>query len=212
MPGQVWGLTAGGAGGTTVGGVNGIWARLRGVDAQRPWALDTLLAVLLFLGATLSATSPGPNARLPDTTSYVLLAVGAAPYALRRRAPLPVLVLATVPVLALIALGYGSAVIGSGLFLAAYTVAAWSGTRVTTFAAGYVVVLLAAVAVLAPRSLQFGELATDAALFVGAFGLGRSANDRRQSLALLQDHAALADEARAGRARHALANERLRIA
>ena len=112
--------------------------------------------MLLFLGATFSANSPGPNARLPDSTFYVLLAVGVAPYALRRRAPLPVLVLATVPVLALIALGYGSAVIGSGLFLAAYTVAAFSGTRVTTFAAGYVVVLLAAVAVLAPRSMQFG--------------------------------------------------------
>jgi len=71
------------------------WARLRDVDALRPWVLDTLLAVLLFLGATLSATSPGPNARLPDATFYLLLAVGSAPYALRRRAPLPVLVLAT---------------------------------------------------------------------------------------------------------------------
>ena len=155
------------------------WARLREVDALRPWVLDTLLAVLLFLGGALSVALSGPTARLPDATFYLLLAVGCAPYALRRRDPLPVLVLATVPVLAMIALGYGSAVIGSGLFLAAYTVAAWSGTRVTALAAGYVVVLLALVAALVPRSMQFGEAATNAALFIGAFALGRSAHDRR---------------------------------
>lgn len=192
--------------------MNTRWERLRDVDATRTWALDTLLAVLLFLGATISAASPGPDARVPDTTFYLLLAVGAAPYALRRRAPLPVLVLATVPVLAMIALGYSSAVIGSGLFLAAYTVAAWSGPRVTAIAAGYVVVLLAAVAALAPRSMQFGELATNAALFVGAFALGRAASDHRQNLELIQEHAALAEQARIEKARHAVADERLRIA
>jgi len=192
--------------------VNTRWERLRDVDATRPWALDTLLAVLLFLGATISAASPGPDARVPDATFYLLLAVGAAPYALRRRAPLPVLVLATVPVLAMIALGYSSAVIGSGLFLAAYTVAAWSGPRVTAIAAGYVVVLLAAVAALAPRTMQFGEIATNAALFVGAFALGRGATDHRQNLELIQERADLAVQARVDKARHAVADERLRIA
>ena len=192
--------------------MNTRWERLRDVDATRPWALDTLLAVLLFLGATISAASPGPDARVPDATFYLLLAVGAAPYALRRRAPLPVLVLATVPVLAMIALGYSSAVIGSGLFLAAYTVAAWSGPRVTAIAAGYVVVLLAAVVALAPRTMQFGQLATNVALFVGAFALGRGATDHRQNLELIQERADLAVQARADKARHAVADERLRIA
>ena len=192
--------------------MNTKWERLRDVDATRPWALDTLLAVLLFLGATVSAASPGPDARVPDATLYLLLAVGAAPYALRRRAPLPVLVLASIPALAMIALGYGSAVIGSGLFLAAYTVAAWSGTRVTALAAGYVAVLLAAVAALAPRSMQFGELANNAALFVGAFALGRAANDHRQNLELIEERADLAVEARVDKDRHAVTDERLRIA
>jgi len=77
------------------------WARLREVDALHPWVLDTLLAVLLFLGGALSVSFSGPAARLPDATFYLLLAVGSAPYALRRLAPLPVLVLATVPVLAM---------------------------------------------------------------------------------------------------------------
>ncbi len=192
--------------------MNTRWERLRDVEATRPWALDTLLAVLLFLGATISAASPGPDARVPDATFYLLLAVGAAPYALRRKAPLPVLVLASIPVLAMIALGYGSAVIGSGLFLAAYTVAAWSGTRVTAIAAGYGAVLITAVAALGPRSMQFGEIAINAALFTGALALGRSANDHRQNLELIQEHAALAEQARVEKARHAVADERLRIA
>lgn len=212
MPGRVAGLTARDAGGSSVGTVKTTWARLREIDAVRPWVLDTALAALLFLGAALSATSPGPSARLPDTTFSLLIAVGAAPYALRRRAPFPVLVLATVPVLALIGLGYSSAVIGSGLFLATYTVAAWSGTRVTVLAAGYVVVVLVLVSALAPRSMQLGELATNAALFIGAFALGRSANDRRQNLGLLQDRAALAEAARVEKAQLAVADERLRIA
>jgi signal transduction histidine kinase len=187
------------------------WARLRDLDATHPWALDVLLAVLLFIGAALSAAVPGPNVRSPEATLYVLLALGALPYALRRQAPLPVLVLASVPVLAVIALGYSSAVIGSGLFLATYTVAAWSGTRAAGLAAGYVLVLLAGVAILSPRSLQFGELATNAALFIGAFALGRSANNRRQNLALLQERAALTELARVEQARHVVADERLRI-
>jgi len=192
--------------------VNTRWARLREVDARRPWALDTLLALLLFLGASLSAISPSTQARPPDLTFYVLLAVGAAPYALRRRAPLAVLVLASVPVLAMITLGYGSAVIGSGLFLAAYTVAAWSSTRLTALAAGYVLVLLTAVVALIPRSMQFGELATNAALFIGAFALGRSMNERRQNLSLLHERADLAEQTRQAETRLAIADERLRIA
>jgi len=192
--------------------VNTRWAHLREFDARCPWALDTLLALLLFLGASLSAISPSTQARSPDVTFYLLLAVGAAPYALRRRAPLVVLVLASVPVLAMITLGYGSAVIGSGLFLAAYTVAAWSSTRLTAFAAGYVLVLLAAVVALVPRSMQFGELATNAALFIGAFALGRSMNERRRNLSLLHERADLAEQARQAETRLALADERLRIA
>jgi signal transduction histidine kinase len=211
-PGRSEAGLRGAARGTTVGNVNSVWLRLRGLDAQRPWALDTGLAVLLFLAATLAATSPSASARPLDATLLVLLAVGSAPYAVRRRAPLPVLVIASVPVLAMVALGYGSAVIGAGLFFAAYTVAAFSGSRILVLAAGYVVLLLAAVVGLAPRSMPLGELATNASLFIGAFALGRSANDRRQNLALVQERAALAEQSRAGQARHAVADERLRIA
>lgn len=171
--------------------------------------LDAVLAALLFTGAVVSATLGAP-AREPDAGYVVLVALGAAPYVLRRRAPLAVLVAASVPVVAMLALGYTSAVIGSGLFLAAYSVAAWSSARSTAVAAGFVAVVLAAVG--AVGRLGFGELATNVALFAGAFALGRSINDRRRTAALLADRAELAERARAEEARRAVADERLHIA
>ncbi|HEY5249432.1 MAG TPA: sensor histidine kinase [Dermatophilaceae bacterium] len=192
--------------------MNTIWSRLRNIDAERPRVLDTLLGGLLLLGAVLSAAVPGPHDRPADATLYALLAVGVLPYVWRRRAPMLVLVIASLPVLALTSFGYSTAVIGPGLFLAAYTVAAWSRTRVAGCAAGYVVLLIAAVVALTPRTIELGEVATDGALFIGAFALGRSANDRRQNLDLLRERAELAARARIDDARNAVADERLRIA
>lgn len=190
----------------------GSWARLRRLDAEHPWLLDLSLAVALFVASAGAALVPGPAARPADATLFVLLAAGAAPYGLRRRAPLAVLLLASIPVLAIIALGYSSAVIGSGLFLAAYTVAAWCTTRTTAVAGIYVAVLLGAVVAVRPRSMTLAEMATNAALFVGAFTLGRSAQTRRDNAALLLERAALAERARSEEALRAVSEERLRIA
>ena len=197
---------------TSVTGVNTMLARARDVDCEHPGALDSLLAALLFVGAVLSSAIPGPNDRAPGSTLYLLLALGALPYAWRRRAPLTVLGLACIPVIAMTALGYGAAVIGSGLFLAAYTVAAWSRTRAVVAATGVVVALVVVVLLVAPQTMQFGELATNTALFIGAFALGRSAHDRRRTLALLRERAELAERAQAEEAGRAVADERLRIA
>ncbi|MGV8966019.1 MAG: sensor histidine kinase [Cellulomonas sp.] len=192
--------------------MNSTVARLRDLDREHPAALDSLLAAMLFVGAVLSSAIPGPNDRVPGPTLYVLLLLGTLPYAWRRRSPLAVLGLASIPVIAMTALGYSTAVIGAGLFLAAYTVAACSRTRVVAVAAGFVVVLIAVVLLVTPHSLQFGELATNAALFIGAFALGRSAHDRRRTVALLRERAELAERAQAEEAGRAVADERLRIA
>jgi signal transduction histidine kinase len=192
--------------------VNAALARFRSLDAQRPWVLDTALALLIFVAAAVSAATPAPQFRAPDTTVYLLIALGAAPYAARRRWPLPVMVLASIPVLALLALGYSSAVIGAALFLAAYTVAAYSDRLVTVLAVGYAMVVMVLVAVVAPTSMGIAALVTNAALFTGAFALGRSAHIRRENVVLLQERAQLAEQARADEARHAVADERLRIA
>jgi signal transduction histidine kinase len=197
---------------STVLGMELTWARLRQLDADRPWAFDATLAIALFLASAVAATGPAPQFRAPDATLYGLLVLGCVPYAMRRRAPMVVLVAASLPVLAIISQGYSSAVIGSGLFLAAYTVAAQCSMRATTAAGVYVAMLLVAVWIVVPRSMSFGELATNVALFAGAITLGLAAATRRENAALLRERAELAERARAEHARHAANAERLRLA
>jgi signal transduction histidine kinase len=192
--------------------VNAALARLRDLDARRPWLLDCALAAVILVAAAISATTPAPQFRPPDATVYALIALGAAPYAVRRRWPFAVLVLASIPVVALLSLGYSSAVIGAALFLAAYTVAAYTDRRTTTLAAGYAILVMVVVSVVAPDAMGIGALVTNAALFTGAFALGRGAYVRRENVALLQERAAMAEQARAEEARRAVADERLRIA
>lgn len=192
--------------------MNAALARLRRLDAEFPWVLDCALALAILVAATISAANPTPQFRSPDATVYALIALGSLPYAARRRWPLAVLVLASIPVVALLALGYSSAVIGAALFLAAYTVAAYCDRRVTAVAAAYAVVVIAVVVAVAPGAMGVGAVVTNAALFTGAFALGRSAHVRRENVALLQERAQLAEQARAEEARHAVADERLRIA
>lgn len=188
------------------------WARLRGLDVERPWILDTALAVALLGASVLAASAPVPGTRVPDATLYALLVLGCIPYPWRRRAPVLVLLLASLPVLAIIGLGYSSAVIGSGLFLLAYTVAARCSARTTALTGLYVALMLAVVAAIAPDRMPLAELATNTALFVGALGLGRGAHLRLRNAALLAERAELAERAREEEAARAVSEERLRIA
>lgn len=187
------------------------WARVRALDTHRPELLDAIIALGLLAGAAISGAVETAD-RPADATFFVLLVVGAIPYVMRRRAPLVVFVIASLPVLALIGLGYSSSVIGSGLFLLAYTVASWGTWRSVAAAAGWVVVLLVTIATTQPNALSPGELLTNAALFVGALGLGRSIRSQRATSALMRERAELAVEARAEAARRAVTEERLRIA
>ena len=192
-------------------GARQVWDRTRAVDVQHPEVLDCFLALAIFTGAGISGAAGGGQ-RPSDGTFFLLLALGSLPYAMRRRAPLTVLVVASLPVLALIGLGYTSAVVGSGLFLAAYTVAALRTPRCLAAAVGWVAVLVATIAVVKPSALPPDELLTNAALFVGAFGLGRSTRVRHANSALLKERAELAERARSEAARLAVSEERLRIA
>ncbi|MCL3859676.1 sensor histidine kinase [Actinotalea sp. K2] len=187
-------------------------AGLRAIDSRRPWLLDSALALLLLLGAVLTTSAPSHVSRPADATMYLLATAASAPFVLRRRAPLPVLLVTSVPVMALIVLGYSTALVGAGLFLAAYTVAAWSSRRATLVAAGYVLTILVSLTVLVPWEMGPAELVTNGAVFAGTFALGRGAASRRQNLVLLRERAELAERARVEEARRAVSDERLRIA
>ena len=196
----------------SVGRVDDIRVQLRAVDARRPWLLDTALAGVLLAGAVLTTSAPSHISRPPDATMYLLAFLAAAPFAVRRRAPLAVLFLTSGPVLALITLGYSTALVGAGLFLAAYTVAAWCSRRATVIAAVYIFLVLVSLTVLVPWEMGPAELVTNGAVFAGTFALGRGARARRQNIVLLRERAELAERARSEQALRAVSDERLRIA
>ena len=122
------------------------------------------------------------------------------------------LIVAGLLVMTLIVLGQDTAVIGSALFLAAYTVAAQQGTPATVSAASFCLVLLVAVAVLAPERMTWPAAATNLALFVGSFSLGRAIRSHRDAVRVEGERAELAERAQVEVARSAASEERLRIA
>lgn len=186
------------------------WQRSRQLDQRSSWMLDGLLAVLLLVAAIAAGGAlPGP---LPFAGRPALLAAAAIPFVWLRRWPLATLVASSLPVVALLALGEGTAVIGAALFLAAYTVAARRSGRVTVLAAAYCALVLIAVATVAPERFGWGVATTNLALFAGAFGLGRAAQSRARTVELLAERVADAEQARTAAAQAAVTAERLRIA
>ena len=185
-----------------------MWRRLRELDDERPWVLDLVLALALLVAALLSNRSPVGASPLPE----LFMIVTAACYAWRRRFPVGVLVVDGTLVVTMIGLGFTTAVIGAGLFLAAYTVAARRSLRPMLGAAAFCLVLLIVVVVPFPEHMSLGEGATNLALFVGAFVLGRGARTHRAAVRLEAERAALIEQAERERSRMALAEERLAIA
>lgn len=184
------------------------WRSLQAFDKARPWVLDLGLAVALFI-ASLAAAWP---VRGMTAEHALLLGAGAVAYVWRRAAPVPVLVIAAAGVVALLAAGHSTAVIGSGLFLAAYTIGAERRLRTTLLAAGFSIALLLVVALAFPGQLTWGEAATNLALFAGAFAVGRATRSQRASAAMVTERAALAERVQAEQARTALTEQRLQIA
>lgn len=186
------------------------WPDLKELDQARPWILDTALAAALLAASVLAASKAetGP----PSTTVSVLIVLAALPYCFRRYAPLPVLIVAGGFVVSLIFLGQSTSVIGSALFLAAYTVAAHSGFRATVAAAIFASLLLVVVVLAVPDRMGWPEAATNVALFVGSFALGRASRSHREAVRLEAERAELAERAQAEIARSASNEERLRIA
>ena len=182
------------------------WHDLQQMDAERPWLLDCGLALGIASAAMLSAGTAATPLQLG-----LIVAISAG-YALRRRAPLPVLVVSGALVATMIALGYTTAVIGAGLFLAAYTVAAHRPLRTTLIGAGYCLTVLVAIAAAFPERMPWEGFGTNVALFVGAFTLGRAGQLHRRTARLEAERAELASWKQQEETRHAVTQERLRIA
>ncbi|MFB7657833.1 MULTISPECIES: sensor histidine kinase [unclassified Streptomyces] len=195
-------------------------ARARCTLGAHPSALDTALAaaVLVCMVAGSFADPHGPEGvtwslRTPAVMSLVLMAVGAAALAFRRRAPLVVLgVTGCVSVVESIT-GDPRAPVVMSAVIALYTVAA-STDRPTTWRVG-----LLTMAVLTGAAMLFGTLPWYAQENLAVFawtGIGASAGDavrsRRAFVQAIRERAEKAERTREEEARRRVAEERLRIA
>lgn len=191
------------------------WQQVRRFTQSHPGSADALVAVLLLLLALLSlATSPAstPGGAGVPAVVWVLVVAGIVPLAFRQRAPLLVLALTSVPIVALVWLGFAPGVLGLGLVIACYTAGAWSSTRRLVVATGFTAAVLLLLGLLWPQDLNPMQLIENVVLFAAAFALGRSARSRRAAIDLVQQQAALLAAQQAELARQQVTGERLKIA
>ncbi len=190
------------------------WRETKRFTQTHPDLSDALLAALLLAVALFSvATSPAAFGDVAIAAPiWVLLIAGIVPLAFRQRAPLWVLVLTSVPIVALVWLGFTPGVLGAGLFIACYTVGAWSSTRHLTVAVLFTSGMLAVVGLLWPEDLNPMQLLQNLVLFAISFAIGRSARARRAAIDLAREQATLLAVQQAELARQKVTEERLTIA
>lgn len=141
----------------------------------------------------------------------MLVALGWAPVAVRRRWPLSALCAGLVPSLALVVMGYGYGPGGVAVLALLYSVSAHRGLAVALL--GLLLMVLAAVvaSLAGPQAAASGHLMV-VVLSAAVWSGGRAVRLRRAYLGELEDRAARLERAREADTRAAKAEERSRIA
>lgn len=189
-----------------------MWRVARRFTQAHPGSSDALLAAALLAVAALSLATQPATAPAAPAVVWVLVVAGIVPLAFRQQAPLLVLVLTSLPVVALVWLGFAPGVLGAGLFIACYTAGSLSSTRQLVAAVGFTAVLLLVVGLLWPNDLSPMQLIQNLVLFATSFALGRSARARRAAVDLTREQAGLLAVQQAELARQQVTEERLKIA
>jgi len=177
--------------------------------------IDAVLATALLAAALVSMAGgidAPPSPRHAGALALLLLLAGIAPLYLRRRMPFVVLVAVSVPIIAMMALEITPGVLGPGLFLAAYTVGAWSSRKAMVAAAVYSAAMLLSMHLLWPDRLTYPQLVENAVLFATSFALGETARARRAAAKMADARAELLVQHQAERARQQATEQRLRLA
>jgi signal transduction histidine kinase len=185
--------------------------RLRRID---PWVIDLVLGTVFVVGGLVALFSPDDSDRFkePNALAVFLTVLAAAPYYVRRRAPLPVLVITTVPVVLLAVSDYPTGASPNWLLVGMYTVAAYTGPWERFLGALCPAIGLGVIAVLGAPELNGTDIALNYALFATAYFLGATIRTRRLYAEHLEARAAMLERERDEEAERAVANERLRIA
>jgi signal transduction histidine kinase len=195
--------------------MNGL-GQLRRAVHHHPHAADFAVAAVVFT-ATLITTVTGPptgGERL-DTVALLLAGLAAGALAVRRRWPLPVLLVGSVAAEAYLMHFHGrdGTLILAAPLIALYTVADASDRRRSLTIGGLVVLALGILhVIIKPASWAGAENVALAALGGLAIAAGDASRTRRAYLAEVEERARRAESAREEQARRLVTDERLRIA
>jgi len=181
--------------------------------ATNTWVIDSLLAtafLVIVLVTHLGTTDSAVEYHDPNLLS-VLLAIGVAvPYYFRRHAPLAVLLISEVCLVALALGDYRTGLMPAVVLVGMYTVAAWCDVRDRAIGAGAVVIGLTIISV---ASIPGGwGVASYFASFAAAYLFGSTMRNRRLYTEQLEARAGALERERNEETRRALVEERLRIA
>jgi signal transduction histidine kinase len=183
--------------------------------AANQWVIDSLLATAFLVIVLVAHLATSDNAvKYHDANLVsVLLTVGVAvPYYFRRHAPLVVLLISEVCVVALTVGNYQTGAAPAVLLVGLYTVAAWCDVRDRAIGAGAIVIGLTVVAVAGIPGVSGVGLALNFATFAAAYLFGSTMRNRRLYGEQLEARANTLERERDEETRRALAEERLRIA
>jgi signal transduction histidine kinase len=184
-----------------------------------PFAADGVLAAFVAL-VTVPALWGDPEQmggasvefRDPEVLGFVLLVLAAVPLAWRRRAPLAVLAVISVAVIAYELLGYATSTGPLGVLIALYTVGAHCERRRSRIALALTLVGVLIVLIGARWEPNIGSFVSNFVVFGTAWLIGDNLQTRRAYVAQLEERAARAEADREEEARRAAEAERTRIA
>lgn len=183
------------------------WSRVREMP---PGLVDGVLGTAFVVAGILSTGaarggSPEVVYEPRDPWAFVLILCSTTPYFLRRRAPLPVFVVATGALLVLAAQGYNEGVIPLMSLVGAYTVGAHRPAPEAALAAVLAALVLVVLYSLEVDGFDAGELVSNITIFGSSIVVGRNVQARRLR------HEAL-ERGQAAATARAASDERLRIA
>jgi signal transduction histidine kinase len=185
--------------------------RLRRIE---PWRIDLVLGTVFVVAGLVSLYAPDPKHTFhpPDGWAVFLTVLAAAPYYVRRRAPLLVLAVTSVPVVILAVAGYPTGMSPNWLLVGMYTVAAYTPPLQRLLGAATVGIGLAVVMVGGAPDLTGTDIALNYALYATAYFVGSTIRNRRLYAENLEARAETLERERDEEAERAVAHERLRIA
>jgi signal transduction histidine kinase len=167
----------------------------------------TVVGVLALFGSEGESTY-----RDVDGWAVLLTVLAAAPYYVRRRAPLAVLFVTAIPVVILTVAEYPTAASPNWLLIGIYTVSAYCPPVERALGAAVMVIGLGIVGIIGAPNLNGVDIALNYATYAAAYFFGATVRNRRLYAEELEARNAALQRERDEESKRAVADERLRIA